>query len=62
MKYSVEIGSGAVTYISSLIKIDSDILKLIEGGVNLQIQRHWETRRHTGKQTVWRLHKLTFIL
>jgi hypothetical protein len=39
MKYAVEMGSGAViyTYIRSLIKIDSDIRKLIGG--DLQIHR-----------------------
>jgi hypothetical protein len=31
MKYSVEVGSGAMIYISSFIKIGSDIQKLIRG-------------------------------
>jgi hypothetical protein len=32
MKYAVEMGSGAMIYIASFIKIDSGILKLIGGG------------------------------
>jgi hypothetical protein len=32
MKYVVEIGSGAMIYISSFIKIGSDIQKLVGGG------------------------------
>jgi hypothetical protein len=35
MKYAVEMGSGAMTYIPSLIKIGSDIQKLTGG-----IHRH----------------------
>jgi hypothetical protein len=35
MKYTVEMGSGAMTYIPSLIKTGSGIYKLIEG-----IRRH----------------------
>jgi hypothetical protein len=31
MKYAVEMGSGAMTYIPSLIKIGSGIQQLIEG-------------------------------
>jgi hypothetical protein len=31
MKYTVEMGSGAVIYIQSFIKIDSGIQKLLEG-------------------------------
>jgi hypothetical protein len=37
MKYAFKMGSGAVIYISSLIKIDSGIQKLIGG-----IHRHTE--------------------
>jgi hypothetical protein len=32
MKYAVEMGSGAMIYIPSFIKIGSGIQKLIEGG------------------------------
>jgi hypothetical protein len=32
MKYAVEMGSGAMIYIPSFIKIGSDIQKLIGGG------------------------------
>jgi hypothetical protein len=32
MKYAVEMGSGAMIYIPSFIKIGSDIRKLISGG------------------------------
>jgi hypothetical protein len=48
MKYDVEMGSGAMKYIPSFIKIGSGIQKLIEWGF-------------TDTQTEWRLHKPTFI-
>jgi hypothetical protein len=35
MKYAVEMGSGAMIYIPSFIKIGSGIQKLIEGGKNI---------------------------
>jgi hypothetical protein len=54
MKYAVEMGSGAMMYISSFIKIGSGIQKLIEG-----IKRHRDT---TDTQTVRRLHKPSFNL
>jgi hypothetical protein len=38
MKYTVEMGSGAMIYISSFIKIGSGIQKLIDG-----IHRHTQT-------------------
>jgi hypothetical protein len=47
MKYAVEMGSAAMIYIPSFIKIDSDIQKIMGGGGNTQ--------------TAWRLHKPTFI-
>jgi hypothetical protein len=31
MKYAIEMGSGAMIYVSSFIKIGSNIQKLIEG-------------------------------
>jgi hypothetical protein len=46
MKYSVEMGSGAMIYIPSFIKIGSGIQKLIGG-----------SHRHTA----WRSHKLVFM-
>jgi hypothetical protein len=45
MKYVVEMGSGAMIYIPSFIKIGSDIQKLIGGGIH--------------RQTGCRLHKPT---
>jgi hypothetical protein len=48
MKYSAEMGFGAVIYIPSLIKIASGIQKLTGGG---NIYRHTEIG--------WRYHKLT---
>jgi hypothetical protein len=48
MKYAVEIGSGAMTYISIFIKTGSGIQKVIAGC--------------TDTQTEWRSHKLTSIL
>jgi hypothetical protein len=42
MKYAVEMGSGSITYIPSLLKTGSGILKLIEG-----VHRH----------TVWISHE-----
>jgi hypothetical protein len=39
MKYALEIGSGAVIYVPSFIKIGSAIQKLIEG---THTQTHWE--------------------
>jgi hypothetical protein len=47
MKYAVEMGSGAIIYIPSFIKINSAIQKLIGGD--------------TQTQTPWRSHKPTFI-
>jgi hypothetical protein len=48
MKYGVEMGSGAMTYIPSFIKIGSAIEKLLREG-------------YTDIQTAWRLHNPTFI-
>jgi hypothetical protein len=45
MKYAVEMGSGAMIYIPSFIKIGSAIQKLIGG------------RGYTETQTAWRSHK-----
>jgi hypothetical protein len=45
MKYAVELGSGAMIYIPSFVKIGSGIHKLIGGNM----------------QTAWRLHNPTFI-
>jgi hypothetical protein len=45
MKYAVEMGSGAMIYILSFIKIGSGIQKLILGDT----------------QTAWRCHKPTFM-
>jgi hypothetical protein len=39
MKYAVEVGSGAMIYIPSFIKIGSGIQKLIEGDSNIQRAR-----------------------
>jgi hypothetical protein len=36
MKYAVEMGSGAMTYIPSFIKTGSGIRKLIVGGIYIQ--------------------------
>jgi hypothetical protein len=47
MKYAVEMGSGAIIYIPSFIKIGSGIQKLMGGG------------SLTGTQTAWRSHKPT---
>jgi hypothetical protein len=47
MKYAVEMGSGAMIYITRFIKIGSGIQKLIGG--------------YTDAQTAWRSHKPTFI-
>jgi hypothetical protein len=41
MKYGIEMGSGAMIYIPSSIKIGSGILKLTEGGFH----RHRGTQR-----------------
>jgi hypothetical protein len=38
MKYTIEMGSGAMIYISSFIKIGSDNQKLM-GGIYIQIAR-----------------------
>jgi hypothetical protein len=48
MKYAVEMGSGAMIYIPSFIKIGSGIQKIIEGGL-------------TDTQTAWIAHKPSFI-
>jgi hypothetical protein len=48
MRYAAGMGSGAMMYIPSFIKIDSCILKLIG--------------RYTDTQTTWWLHKPTIIL
>jgi hypothetical protein len=45
MKYAAEIGSGAMMYVPSFIKIGSGIQKLIGG-------------THTHIQTAWRWHTL----
>jgi hypothetical protein len=47
MKYAVEIGSGAMIYIPSFIKIGSGIQKLI---------RWREIHRYIDTQTAWRYH------
>jgi hypothetical protein len=47
MKYAVEMGSGAIMYIPSFIKIGSGIEKLMGGG---------------DSQTAQRSHKPTFII
>jgi hypothetical protein len=47
MKYAVEMGSGAVIYIPSFIKIDSGIQKLMKGReISLT---HTHTHTHTGR-------------
>jgi hypothetical protein len=51
MKYTVEMGSGAMIYIPSFIKIGSGIQQLIRG-----IYRHADT------QTAWRWLKLVLHL
>jgi hypothetical protein len=44
MKYAVEIGSGAMIYIPTFIKIDPGIQKLIRGGLtDTQIERHTDS-------------------
>jgi hypothetical protein len=48
MKYAVEIGSSAMVYIPSFIKIGPSIQKLIRG-----------ICRYTDIQKVWRSHKPT---
>jgi hypothetical protein len=48
MRYTVEMGSGAMIYIPGFIKIGSGIQKLIRGGL-------------TDTQTAWRSHKPTFF-
>jgi hypothetical protein len=48
MKYAVEMDSGTIVYITSLIKIGSGIQKIIAGG-------------YRDTQTAWRSHKPTFI-
>jgi hypothetical protein len=50
MKHAVEMGSGAMTYIQSFIKMGSGIQKLIRVG------------GYTDTQTGWKSHKPTFIL
>jgi hypothetical protein len=45
MKYAIEMGSGAVIYISSFVYIGADIQRLIMG------------RGYTQAQTGWRSHK-----
>jgi hypothetical protein len=50
MKYAVEMGSGAMIYVPSFIKIDATIQKLIWGGGG-----------YTDTQAAWRSHKRTFI-
>jgi hypothetical protein len=44
-EYDVEMGSGAITYIPSVIKIGSGIQKLMRGG------------GYTGTKTGWKSHK-----
>jgi hypothetical protein len=53
MKCATEIGSDAMTYIPSFIKIGSDILTLTCGDSH--------THGYTDKQTAWKSHKPTFI-
>jgi hypothetical protein len=48
MEYIVEMGSGAIIYIPSFIKIGSAIKKLMGEG-------------YTDTQAAWRSHKPTFI-
>jgi hypothetical protein len=48
MKYALEIGSGAMIYIPSIIKIGYAIQKLIGGDIQTQ--------------AAWRSHKLNFII
>jgi hypothetical protein len=48
MKYAIEMGSGAMIYMPSFIKIGSGIQKLITG-----------FHRNTYKHTAWRSHKPT---
>jgi hypothetical protein len=50
MKHAVEMGSGAMIYIPSLIKIGPGIQKLIRG-----------IHRYTDTQAAWRSHKPTLI-
>jgi hypothetical protein len=50
MKYAVEMGSGAMIYIPSFIKICSGIQKLMGG-----------THRFRATQTAWKSHKPTFM-
>jgi hypothetical protein len=52
MKYAVEVGSGAIIYIPSLVKIGSAIYKLRGKGGGIH--------RRTDTQAPWRLHKPTF--
>jgi hypothetical protein len=47
MKYTVEMGSGAMIYVPSFLKIGSGIQKLLTG----------DSQTHTA----WKLHKPTFI-
>jgi hypothetical protein len=47
MNYAVEMGSSAMIYIQTLMKIGSDIQMLIRGGIT-------DTRT---TQAAWRLHK-----
>jgi hypothetical protein len=47
MKYTIEMGSGAMIRIPSFIKIGLGISNLKGGGIH--------------RQTVWRLHKHSFI-
>jgi hypothetical protein len=47
MKYAVEMGSGAMIYIASFLKIGSGIRKLIRG----DSETHTHTHTHT--HTVW---------
>jgi hypothetical protein len=51
MKYAVEMGSGAMIYVPSLIKICSGIQKLMGGGGG----PHIDTRK------AWRSHKPTLL-
>jgi hypothetical protein len=45
MKYAVEMGSGAIIYGPSFIKIKSAIQKLKEEGEDSQTHRHTDSRK-----------------
>jgi hypothetical protein len=47
MKYAIEMGSGAMIYIPSFVKIGSGIQMLIGGGGDLQTQTAWRSHNPT---------------